>query len=169
MATRTKMLGLQKPDVNDLVTDTIKALSSNFDILDKMYPIGTIYQSTKPDNPSGFLGGTWTRLEGRMLVGAGSEFPAGSVGGEKKHKLTKEEMPAHSHDVKLHRKSGSEEYIGSWGSNVSKGSYWEVLTTYGSGDSQTEYAYPTAITAGGDQPHNNMPPYKAVFMWERTA
>ena len=82
MSSKTGTMGLTKPDVNDKVSDTIAALAANFGILDAMYPIGTIYQSTKSTNPSTFLGGTWTALTGRFLVGAGTDYPAGTTGGE---------------------------------------------------------------------------------------
>ncbi len=39
-------------------------------LLDIFYPIGTIYESTKPNSPSTFMGGTWARFgNGRVLVG----------------------------------------------------------------------------------------------------
>ena len=48
MSTKTARLGLTKPDVTDDVTQTIKDLAKNFDLLDAMFPVGAIYQSTKP-------------------------------------------------------------------------------------------------------------------------
>lgn len=39
--------------------------------LEQCYPVGSIYQSTEPTNPSTFMGGVWERFgNGRVLVGA---------------------------------------------------------------------------------------------------
>lgn len=58
------------------------------DLLDSIYPVGSIYMSTKDSSPANFLGGTWERIEGKFLLGAGSGFGAGSTGGEATHTLT---------------------------------------------------------------------------------
>lgn len=42
-------------------------------ILDKAYPVGSIYITTTTESPSSFLGGTWERYgEGRVLMGVGT-------------------------------------------------------------------------------------------------
>ena len=151
MSTTTASLKLTKPDVNDKVEDTIAALAANFGILDAMYPIGTIYQSTKSTNPSTFLGGTWTALTGRVLVGAGTDFPAGTTGGEATHTLTVEEMPAHTHP------STKPNIIQNTATGPSAYGYL--------GDG----SYTNSGTSGGGAAHNNMPPYLAVYMWKRIA
>ena len=48
---------------------------------DDIYPIGSIYISTSPTNPSTLFGGTWTQIEDRFLLSAGSTYSAGSTGG----------------------------------------------------------------------------------------
>ena len=152
MSTTTSRLGLVKPDVNDKRVTTIGTdLPANFDKLDAEWPIGSIYMSTKSTNPSTFLGGTWTAITGRFLVGAGTDYPAGTTGGEATHTLTVEEMPAHAHP------STTPNMI----QNTATGS-----STYGYiGDG----SYENSGTSGGGQAHNNMPPYRSVYMWERTA
>ena len=151
MSTTTASLKLTKPDVNDKVEDTISALATNFGILDALFPVGTIYQSTKSTNPSTFLGGTWTALTGRVLVGAGTDFPAGTTGGEKTHTLTIAEMPSHTHPSSIPNVV----------QNTATGS-----TNYGFlGDG----SYKDSGSSGGGAAHNNMPPYRSVYMWERTA
>ena len=152
MSTTTSRLGLVKPDVNDKKVTTIGTdLPANFDKLDAEWPVGSIYMSTKSTDPSTFLGGTWTALTGRFLVGAGTDYPAGTTGGEATHTLTVEEMPAHTHP------STTPNMI----QNTATGS-----STYGYvGDG----SYKDSGTDGGGQAHNNMPPYRSVYMWERTA
>ena len=153
MSTTTTSLKLTKPDVNDKVEDTISALATNFGILDALFPVGTIYQSTKSTNPSTFLGGTWTALTGRVLVGAGTDFPAGTTGGEKTHTLTIDEMPAHTH---VWNPNGKLLFGGS-------GTDGTVVSIGAGSDNRN-----TSSTGSGAA-HNNMPPYKSVYMWERTA
>ena len=152
MSTTTSRLGLVKPDVNDKKVTTIGTdLPANFDKLDAEWPVGSIYMSTKSTDPSTFLGGTWKALTGRFLVGAGTDYPAGTTGGEATHTLKVEEMPAHAHP------STTPNMI----QNTATGS-----VSYGYiGDG----SYTSSGTSGGGQAHNNMPPYRSVYMWERTA
>lgn len=76
------------------------------DIVDLIYPVGSIYISMNSTNPSTLFGGTWEAFgQGRVLIGAGTgndgntslSFPAGFTGGEYKHYLVKSEIPSHSH------------------------------------------------------------------------
>ena len=67
---------------------------SNFvNLLDIVYPVGSIYQSMSATSPADFIGGTWTKIK-TFLYGADT---AQETGGEAEHTLTKEEMPKHNH------------------------------------------------------------------------
>lgn len=118
-------------------------------IADAIYPVGSIYMSVNAANPSTLFGGTWQRIQGRFLFAADSAHAAGSTGGEETHKLTVAEMPRHSHAINGSWRDGA-------GSNV-------VVNGFESGTEATS-GY-----AGGDKPHNNMPPYLSVYIWKRTA
>lgn len=83
MGTKTPSMRLVKPAITDKVQQTIADLASNFDWIDRMWPVGSIYMSASATNPSTFLGGTWARVEGRFLVGAGTDFAAGTTGGQR--------------------------------------------------------------------------------------
>lgn len=87
-------------------------------ILVKMYPIGSIYTSVVETNPANLFGfGTWESLpEGRMLLAQGSNYIAGSTGGEATHTLTASEMPRHNHysDTEY---AGNHNHTGSTNSN----------------------------------------------------
>lgn len=125
-------------------------------LLDVFYPIGTIYESTKPDNPSTFMGGTWSRFgNGRVLVGVDETDPTFNVplqiGGEKSHTLSIQEIPSHTHGF---RGGGENNYV-----------RVEPSSTYGySGNSDK-----TTTATGGGQAHNNLQPYVTVYRWQRTA
>ena len=70
------------------------------DLLNKVYPVGSIYMSVVNISPASFLGGTWQAIEqGRMLMAAGSSWQAGTTGGAAYHTLTVQEMPAHDHSA----------------------------------------------------------------------
>lgn len=125
-------------------------------LLDVFYPIGTIYESTKPDNPATFMGGTWSRFgNGRVLVGVDETDPTFNVplqiGGEKAHTLSIQEIPSHTHGF---RGGGENNYV-----------RVEPSSTYGySGNSDK-----TTNATGGGQAHNNLQPYVTVYRWQRTA
>ena len=70
------------------------------DLLNRVYPVGSIYMSAVNVSPASFLGGTWQAIEqGRMLMAAGSSWQAGTTGGAAYHTLTIAELPAHDHSA----------------------------------------------------------------------
>lgn len=71
---------------------------SKKNIVDMIYPVGSIYMSVSSTSPATLFGGTWVALnEGRVLIGAGSKHAAGTTGGEETHKITVKELPSHNH------------------------------------------------------------------------
>ena len=122
--------------------DSIDTSSSSIDA----YPVGSIYMSVNSTSPSTLFGGTWQRIQDRFLIAAGSTYKAGGTGGEATHRLTIEEMPSHTHAL----------YEGRGGSTSS------AVKESGNISAQTQ-------PAGGNKPHNNMPPYLAVYVWKRAA
>ena len=80
------------------------------EIIDLIYPVGSIYMSVNNTNPSNFIGGTWVAWgAGKVPVGvnaADSDFNAAEkTGGEKTHTLTAAEMPKHTHTGPSHTHS----------------------------------------------------------------
>ena len=133
-------------------------------LLDLTYPVGSIYMSVNATSPQTLFGGTWTRLVDRMLIGAGSYYKVGDTGGETTHRLTANEIPSHTHPAQ----NGGNFY-------ASQGNYTAPINgvqsgaSYG-GSGPTAGVMQTNIAAvGGNAAHNNMPPYRAVYMWQRTA
>lgn len=139
-------------------------------LLDVAYPIGTIYTSTNSTSPETFLGGTWVQIKDTFLLTAGDTYTAGATGGEAEHTLTASEIPAHQHTAEM---CG----ITSKGSGASqqgdfyRTAYWNRFQTTGNAvyDYYGTGTLTTKANTGGDQPHNNMPPYLVVYAWERTA
>lgn len=118
------------------------------------HPIGSLYWSSEAKEPSELFGGTWERIKDRFILAAGDKgdkYAVGSVGGEAEVKLDVEHMPKHSHQFSI---------IG-----IGSGTYNYNLKDLPVG---TGEHYSTG-EVGGDQPHNNMPPYVAYYCWERKA
>lgn len=158
-------------------------------ILKKMYPVGSIYTSNDLSNsPMNILGfGTWERVVGRTLIGAapddGTDYSSfltrsstgywyyadgagtrysmavGTQSGTPNVTLTTSEMPAHSHGP-LYWNNGLSIGIGS---GVS-GNYYRVSSSTSGNTISTEAQ---TAGAGGSKAHNNLPPYLAVYMWQR--
>lgn len=120
------------------------------------HPVGSIFITTDGDfDPHEKLGGSWELLKDKFLVGAGSTYTLGASGGEAAHTLTVAELPPHSHPVNIFTGSGS----------INGG-----ISTYANasrGGSQYSAFGDTAEQQG--KSHNNLPPYRAVNMWLRTA
>lgn len=122
-------------------------------LLSKTYPVGAIYLSASETSPASLFGGTWERLKDRFLLAAGDSYTAGSTGGEATHTLTVDEMPNHYH----------QQYVGAMDGS------WGERSDYVSDQHCSGYPQGMTGVAGGSQPHNNMPPYLAVYMWKRVA
>lgn len=122
-------------------------------IFDMVYPVGAIYLSVNSASPSTLFGGSWEQIQDRFLLGAGATYSAGSLGGEAAHTLTIDEMPRHNHEIDNLNSSGNSTPYMTVQAQDRKG--------YG-GNVQTMFA-------GGSQPHNNMPPYLAVYIWKRVS
>lgn len=113
------------------------------DLLNRVYPVGSIYMSVVNVSPASFLGGTWQAIEqGRMLMAAGSSWQAGTTGGAAYHALTVQEMPAHDHSATEtaaggHTHGASTGSAGAHahsGSTNNAGNHYHTGTTSGAGD-----------------------------------
>ena len=129
------------------------------DLLNMVYPVGSIYMSVNNVSPASFLGGTWEQIQGRFLLASSESYPAGSTGGEETVSLTAEQNGPHQH---VGLTIDGAPIAWAWPA-VSLGSgNAGAITTSGT----TE---PVSGSSGSGAPHNNMPPYMAVDMWWRTA
>jgi hypothetical protein len=85
----------------------------------------------------------------RMVVCAGKSYDMGAVGGEVTHTLTIAEMPSHNH------------YMNGWTNHASGGPAAPGAGPFEGG----YYTNPT----GGNQSHNNMPPYYSLAYIMKTS
>lgn len=135
-------------------------------LLDLVYPVGAIYMSVNAASPATLFGGEWERIEDTFLLAAGGTYAPGSAGGEAEHvhttqghTLTVDEIPSHQHSFNYHtyqiasgsvnRRFLSYSDSGTWNSNGTGGG-----SSHSHGDTGSA---------------SNMPPYLAVYVWERTA
>lgn len=134
------------------------------EMLNIVYPIGSIYMSVNNTNPTSLFGGTWVQLKDRFLLGAGDTYTAGATGGN----------AAHTHDS-----GGLFAQISTAGANSAiRFQEKEVAAHYrnrgilvpdGVKDEAQSY-FTTATEIGGTTAEaSNMPPYLAVYMWKRIA
>lgn len=162
------------------------AKMSTEELVDILYPVGSIYMSTNAANPSTLWPGTtWEAYaQGRVLIGAGTgtdsrserkTFTAGSTGGEYNHQLTVGELAAHTHTAASNNTGAHTHTFGypRGDSNYSNGNgnqWWgpnntATKTTNSAGNHIHTI---TVNNAGANAAHNNLQPYLAVYIWQRT-
>jgi len=124
-------------------------------VLEKVYPVGSIYiNATSSTNPATLLGfGTWVAFgAGKVIVGLDSsdtDFDtAEETGGAKTHTLSISEIPSHTHSL-----STSDNPGGTGAIEVAGGAPTSTQTTQ---------------ATGGGGAHNNLQPYIVAYMWKRT-
>ena len=141
-------------------------------LLNYVYPVGSLYMSAEATSPASLFGGTWEQIKDRFILAAGDTYAAGSMGGEATHALTEAEGPSHSHkqinyfayDKGNHVNWSFDEY----GYILSNKQAVNPTSASYSGGSAIAYAGLTELS-GNSKPHNNMPPYVALYVWKRIA
>lgn len=134
-------------------------------IVDLIYPVGSIYMSVNGTDPGTLIGGTWERIKDKFLLSAGDTYTAGSTGGSAKATL-----PSHTHTL------GSGGYQ-LWGAKIGAGSTEPGNQISGDakyyaaakGNSTSNYKWLSSVDSKGvsDVSQANMPPYLAVYVWQR--
>lgn len=110
--------------IKDLVTRVTNLDNS---LIDRIYPVGSIYMSMVDTNPATLLGGgTWEQLPtGRCIIGAnGTDYNAGDTGGSATRTLSVDNLPAHTHNNTLAAGGG---HSHSWGTLNNWGKFWTTI------------------------------------------
>lgn len=151
-ATLTSGYFLRGNGTGAVTLSSINQVKDALGIEESNIPSGVIvmWSGTSSNIPSGWhlcdgTSGT-PNLRDRFVVGAGSTYDVGDTGGEATHKLTINEMPSHTHSSNL--KNSNQD-----GGNI----------VYAGNSFAPNFTVDLNLSSsGGDQPHNNLPPYYAL-------
>lgn len=154
--------------------DVIESVISET-LLDKVYPIGSIYLSINPTSPSVLFGGTWIQIKDRFLLASGELYDSGDVGGSADAVVVE-----HTHKQNDHSHEAPHSAFVESSQNLGITDKWSVTHTTGSSgfvysnlsptlDRSTHTASTTATnqSTGEDGTDKNMPPYIVVYVWKR--
>lgn len=138
-------------------------------VLERMLPVGSIVEwspvaggkadLSTPERVAAYYGfGTWEAYgSGQMLLGVSDGHAIGSTGGEENHTLITTEIPTHHHMFATNY-DGTDKF-NQWYFKMQGEQQDKAFTAYGI----------NTLDAGGGKPHNNMPPFVAVYRWRRVA
>lgn len=141
-------------------------MSNYVNLLDIIYPIGSIYITMSSASPAGIIGGSWNRIQDKFLYATDNI----NTGGENTHTLISAEIPNIYGELVLRGYSDSFIHAGStangcFGFHNRNNSCYTISTNsvLTSGYSSIYFDY------GGGQPHNNMPAYQGCFIYQRVS
>ncbi|EAX97571.1 hypothetical protein TVAG_007020 [Trichomonas vaginalis G3] len=162
-------------DLYDKKADKTELQTLKTEILQTLYPVGSIYTSMNSTRPEVVLGfGTWTQIVDRFLYCANSSK---ETGGSKT--ISGENLPAHSHYIDLSTSQAGWHKHKFWDwSAMKKGKGYDVKddvqfaincfwgNTQGDGNHTHRV---TGYTQTTGQSKDYMPPYMTVYAWYRNA
>lgn len=136
-----------------------------------VYPVGSIYISLNEESPANLFGGTWARIQDRFLMAAGETYGAGTTGGSNKHnhaldngyaKINMGFIEGFTTEYGIIAQSKE---VPQWGGTIRAGSVTNFTYSYDLPDQGT-----AATTLGGySNTTTTLPPYLAVYVWQRVA
>lgn len=153
------------------------------DLLALIYPVGSIYLAATSTNPATLFGGTWTQIKDQFILAAGTTYAAASTGGAASATLSAANLPSHTHPFSAATDSqgththsigrdrsgttGTVEYVNhSTGITGATQTYSGQLTSDGA---HTHSISGTSGATGSGTAFSTLPPYLAVYVWQRTA
>lgn len=91
--------------------------------LDEFYPIGSVWVTNGPQNPSSLFGGTWVKLDGGYILwGAETDDVLGTtVSKNETFTLTDSNIPVHSHETTMSSSGG---HTHGWGDMEVSGGFY---------------------------------------------
>ena len=93
----TEKLDGKLKSIDDLTNNDLKTSLLNF-----IYPVGSLYWSSKPTNPATLFGGTWKQIKDKFVLAAGDTYTNGATGGNANTTLTVDNLPSHTHGMNNH-------------------------------------------------------------------
>lgn len=151
-------------------------------LVNMIYPVGSIYMSVNNTSPATLFGGTWEKIEGRYLLGAGTPtqnsntnfgtlsneqlswvFNNGDTLGQYQHTLTENELPSHRH-AGIFWGTADTEAI-----SLNSGTASGYSISYNTGILDSTRTTIKSGATGQNVAHNIVPPSLVVNIWKRTA
>lgn len=152
---------------SDKIAKEIQASCSS--ILNLVYPVGSIYISVNSASPDTLFGGTWERIKDTFLLSAGDTYAAGTTGGEAEHTLTEPELPALWGNIWFQSNGATRGIVATTTQGITTPVGNKCSGAYPNSTVSGDGYNAVKLEFGGDQPHNNLPPYLTVYMWKRIA
>jgi len=133
---------------------------------DKIYPIGSVHITTNSVNPSNYFDGEWERIQDTFLLASGTTYANGSTGGSATVTLTSAQsgVPAHNHTYAHTDTTYKANTTSRKPGTATAANYVTSITGTANNTTKTSN---NNTAANASQAHENMPPYLAVYMWER--
>ena len=155
--------------MNDKVLKKYNDPIDDFDVVNKqyvddrlikmLYPIGSIYMSVNPVNPSVLFGGTWQQITSDAYLKIVTSNAGTTNGTSSEHKIPVSSMPSHEHDIFYNTNDsgyGSGSVMGTTrtATNTKQYNDWGAFCVW-------------SDSTGGGQAY--YPYYYGVYVWTRTA
>lgn len=153
-------------DKNDIATLKTQVSAIKKEILETLYPINSIYITMDGINPKTRFGfGTWSLIQDRFLVGAGSTVPDVNLTGgswNHSHALNNCYVPMYIGSQNMYYRSKEN---ANFNTTIKKD-----IGAVGSYVAETSTGMSRGIAIDGSTDTNNsLPPYISVYIWKRTA
>ena len=128
------------------------------------FEIGDLFFSSSSTSPAIRFGGTWTQIKDRFILAAGDTWSAGSTGGSSSHVHTSGTLAT----MMAEYSSGYKE--GNWCMKMINTYAWENnynIDVVGSAPA-TAHTFTKGIGIQGQTSQSgNMPPFLAVYVWQK--
>ena len=145
------------------------------DLIDVIYPVGSIYMSVNDVNPEILFGGEWEQIKDKFLLSSGDVYTNGATGGSADAVVV-----SHTHTQQSHSHTNTDgNFVTSdvAGANNTRVNYSSngnrmvdgIATTNSIFHHRPATSNTTAINnaTGVDGTGKNMPPYLVVNVWKR--
>lgn len=165
------------------------AILNSSDVIDIIYPVGSIFFTTIDINPSSyFVGTTWGQVsQGRFIAGVGTgtdintsskTLSSGNNAGEYYHTITTPELPSHTHEgynVSIGRGGDDMSGVVNWNDSIvgngllvhENSGHTNNIVTSPIDKKRSLDGQPVLDTVGENSPHNNTPPSFGLYVWKR--
>ena len=136
-------------------------------LLDIIYPIGSLYLSRSSTSPASTIGGSWTQIKGAVLAACGANsFTTNNYGGSLKISIN--QIPSHQHTnwtVLIWPRGSSSAAFGGDGNATA----WNYINTSGGDANPDQYGPGNTLSGNVGGGQNYLPYHYGVYVWYRTA